>query len=219
MSSRLCVAFSFSPPVDAFNIIYHICPPSTFLFQRDNYLMLASIRRSLVSKVERLHKSSGIKRALKRYQDTVIGRPPPSSPKSNSAAARDIIVILEGALLSLGRCVDLVRPAGLLVSVVPSKNWRRALRALEHSLSEIRSVCDPDRPLRPTEWGKLVDEEDAMLDIGYQKMSFALWKDKMKRETLTLDADSEESDDIDDGVDVDEDDFFDDNIFTSLLDD
>ena len=182
--------------------------------------MLASIRRSLVSKVERLHKSSGIKRALKRYQDTVVGRPSPSSPKATSAAAaRDIIVILEGALLSLGRCVDLVRPAGLLVSVVPSKNWRRALRALEHSLSEIRSVCDPDRPLRPTEWGKLVDEEDAMLDIGYQKMSFALWKDKMKRETLTLDADSEDSDDIDDGVDVDEDDFFDDNIFTSLLDD
>ena len=58
-----------------------------------------------------------------------------------------------------------------------------------------------------------------MLDIGYQKMSFALWKDKMKRETLTLDADSEESaDDIDDDVEGDEDDFFDDNIFTSLLD-
>lgn len=182
--------------------------------------MLASIRRSLVSKVERLHKSSGIKRALKRYQDTVIGRPPPSSPKATSAAAaRDIVVILEGALLSLGRCVDLVRPAGLLVSVVPSKNWKRALRALEHSLSEIRSVCDPDRPLRPTEWGKLVDEEDAMLDIGYQKMSFALWKDKMKRETPALDADSEESAaDIDDDADGDEDDFFDDNIFTSLLD-
>ena len=188
-------------------------------FQRDNYLMLASIRRSLVSKVERLHKSSGIKRALKRYQDTVIGRPP-SSSKSSAAAARDIIVILEGALLSLGRCVDLVRPAGLLVSVVPSKNWKRALRALEHSLREIRSVCDPDRPLRPTEWGKLVDEEDAMLDIGYQKMSFALWKDKMKRETPALDAGSEESaaDDIDNDEDDDEDDFFDDNIFTSLLD-
>lgn len=181
--------------------------------------MLASIRRSLVSKVERLHKSSGIKRALKRYQDTVIGRPPPSSAKATSTAARDIIVILEGALLSLGRCVDLVRPAGLLVSVVPSKNWKRALRALEHSLREIRSVCDPDRPLRPTEWGKLVDEEDAMLDIGYQKMSFALWKDKMKRETPALGANSEESvDGIDDDVDGDEDEFFDDNIFTSLLD-
>lgn len=214
----------FLPSFDAFSIISsHIYVPpstSTFLFQRDNYLMLASIRRSLVSKVERLHKSSGIKRALKRYQDTVIGRPPPSSSKSSSAAARDIIVILEGALLSLGRCVDLVRPTGLLVSVVPSKNWKRALRALEHSLSEIRSVCDPDRPLRPTEWGKLVDEEDAMLDIGYQKMSFALWKDKMKRETPALDIDSEEgADDIDDDItDGDEDDFFDDNIFTSLLD-
>ena len=59
-------------------------------------------------------------------------------------------MILESALLSLGCCVDLVRPAGLLVSVVSSKNWRKALRALQHSLDEIRSVCDPDRPLRPT---------------------------------------------------------------------
>lgn len=185
-------------------------------FQRDNYLMLASIRRSLVSKVERLHKSPGIKRALKRYQDTVIGRPPPSNTKA-AAAAKDIIVILEGALLSLGRCVDLVRPAGLLVSVVPSKNWQRAISALKHSLSEIRSVCDPDRPLRPTEWGKLVDEEDAMLDIGYQKMNFVLWKERV-RETVALDTDSEENDDMDDD-DADGDDFFDDNIFTSLLDD
>ena len=178
--------------------------------------MLASIRRSLVSKVERLHKSPGIKRALKRYQDTVIGRPPPSNTKA-AAAAKDIIVILEGALLSLGRCVDLVRPAGLLVSVVPSKNWQRAISALKHSLSEIRSVCDPDRPLRPTEWGKLVDEEDAMLDIGYQKMNFVLWKERV-RETVALDTDSEENDDMDDD-DADGDDFFDDNIFTSLLDD
>jgi len=40
----------------------------------------------------------------------------------------------------------------------------------------------------------------------------------MKRETVTLDADSQESADGDDDADDDEDNFFDDNIFTSLLD-
>jgi len=179
-------------------------------FQRDNYLMLASIRRSLVSKVERLNKSAGLKKALKRYQGTVNNR----FLSEKGKTTRDIIVILESALLSLGRCVDLVRPAGLLVSVVSSENWKKALRALQHSLNEIRSVCDPDRPLRPTEWGKLVDEEDAMLDIGFQRMQhFVLWKDKVQRQTLSgLDPVDE-----DDGEADDDDDFFGDYMFSSLL--
>ena len=54
-----------------------------------------------------------------------------------------------------------------------------------------------------------------MLDIGYQKMNFVLWKERVRE---TVDTDSEENDDMDDD-DADGDDFFDDNIFTSLLDD
>ena len=70
---------------------------------------------------------------------------------------RDVITILEGALLSLGRCVDLVKPAGLHVGSVSKEDWKKALKALEHSMNEISSFCDPDRPLMPSEWGKLVD--------------------------------------------------------------
>merc|ERR1712071_45351 len=79
---------------------------------------------------------------------------------------RPVEVVLEGALLHLGRCIDLVRPAGLLVSSVPEADWESALSALEHSMREIRTVCDPDRPLRPTEWGKIIDEEQNILDLS-----------------------------------------------------
>jgi hypothetical protein len=120
-------------------------------FQRDNYLMLASIRRSLVEEIEALHKPSlsrkkTLNNELRRIKD-VYGN------------ERNVITILEGALLSLGRCVDLVKPAGLHVGSVSKEDWKKALKALEHSMSEIRTFCDPDRPLLPSEWGKLVDDD------------------------------------------------------------
>jgi len=66
-----------------------------------------------------------------------------------------IIVLLESALLNLGRCIDLVKPAGLLAGSVPATTWARALDALEKSMNNIQTVCDPDQPLDPEEWGKL----------------------------------------------------------------
>lgn len=66
-----------------------------------------------------------------------------------------IIVLLESALLNLGRCIDLVKPAGLLVGSVPAPTWARALDALEKSMNNIQIVCDPDQPLDPEDWGKL----------------------------------------------------------------
>ena len=118
--------------------------------------MLASIRRSLVSHVEELHKPrSKLKLGLQIHSRNVyLQRGGDASGKEN-----DVTVVLESALLSLGRCIDLVRPAGLLVSTVPKGDWRKALRALENSMSEIHQYCDPDRPLRPSEWGKLIDED------------------------------------------------------------
>jgi hypothetical protein len=68
-----------------------------------------------------------------------------------------IIVVLESALLNLGRCLDLVKPAGLLVSSVPAATWSKALFNLEDSMCRIKTVCDPDQPLNPGDWGKLFD--------------------------------------------------------------
>ena len=68
-------------------------------------------------------------------------------------------VVMEGALLSLSRCIDIIRPAGLHTSSISQSEWIKALTLIEYSMSEIRNICDPDRPLKPSEWGKLVDEE------------------------------------------------------------
>ena len=112
--------------------------------------MLTSIRRSLVDHIEDLHRPSPtIKTALIRLKN---------NKNNDKYTGKDIVTILEGALLSLGRCVDLVKPAGLHLGSVSKSEWKRALASLEHSMSEIRENCDPDRPLRPSEWGKLVDE-------------------------------------------------------------
>lgn len=132
----------------------------TEFFQRDNYLLLSSIRRSLVALVEALYTDKGqeIRAGVIRYFEQGHGR--------NRLVTREdvkIIVVLEAALLNLGRCIDLVKPAGLLTSTVPAATWSRALDALEKSMDQIKAVCDPDRPLGALEWGKLTDDEDQML--------------------------------------------------------
>ncbi len=121
--------------------------------------------------IEELHKSApSIKTALIRSsqaQNSIGGGGGGSSNNNNNKYedGRDIVSILEGALLSLGRCVDLVKPAGLHTGTVSKSEWRRALDSLEHSMSEIRDHCDPDRPLRPSEWGKLIDDEKGTLQV------------------------------------------------------
>jgi hypothetical protein len=73
--------------------------------------------------------------------------------------ATSVDVTLESALLSLGRCLDLVRPAGLMLAhtSVPKQDWKQALRQLEQFLDLMQSACDPDRPLNPEEWGKVLN--------------------------------------------------------------
>lgn len=127
----------------------------TEFFQRDNYLLLSSIRRTLVALVESLYTDKGqeIRAGVIKYFEQNMGR--------NRFTEEDvkIIVVLESALLNLGRCIDLVKPAGLLISSVPAKAWSRALFNLEESISRITAVCDPDKPLDSEQWGKLDDDE------------------------------------------------------------
>ena len=126
--------------------------------------MLASIRRSLVSRIEDLHVC---RQDLRR--DLNMSTKRKVSSETSIDDDRHIEEVLEGALLHLGRCNDLVRPAGLLVSSVSNSDCSKAFHDLQHSMSEIRLVYDPDRPLRPSEWGKLMDEErkiSELSDIG-----------------------------------------------------
>jgi hypothetical protein len=65
-------------------------------------------------------------------------------------------VALESALLSLGRCLDLIRPAGITSArSVRREDWKRALALLETFLQRMQGVCDPDRPFDAKDWGKL----------------------------------------------------------------
>jgi len=84
----------------------------TEFFQRDNYLLLSSIRRSLVSLVEALYSDRGqeIRAGVISYFEKSRG--------INQFTQEDvkIIVVLESALLNLGRCIDLVKPGEMYVS-------------------------------------------------------------------------------------------------------
>ena len=73
-------------------------------------------------------------------------------------------VVLEGVLLSLGRCLDLVRPAGLLIGYVSKTDWKNAEILLENAVRQLRDACDPDQPLDPSEWGKLECHFDHPMD-------------------------------------------------------
>lgn len=111
-------------------------------FQRDNYRVLVSARRSLVTDMEKLyHRQPSLKDVHKLCSDD--GKP--------------MDVILESALLNLGRCLDLVRPAGLLTGIVSSTDWSLALTFLEQAVQQICKACDPDEPLDYSDWGSLGD--------------------------------------------------------------
>ena len=85
----------------------------TEFFQRDNYLLLSSIRRSLVSLVEALYSDKGqeIRAGVISYFEKSRG--------VNQFTQEDvkIIVVLESALLNLGRCIDLVKPGEMFICV------------------------------------------------------------------------------------------------------
>jgi len=120
-------------------------------FQRDNYRVLVQARRSLVRDMEHLYQQQPSLAAVRRTKL-------PSGGGGGSAAVhhKPMDVVLEGALLSLGRCLDLVRPAGLLTGSVPAQDFRLAFQLLEQTVAQISQGCDPDRPLPAADWGLLL---------------------------------------------------------------
>mmetsp|Transcript_22703 Transcript_22703/g.33523 ORF Transcript_22703/g.33523 Transcript_22703/m.33523 type:complete len:544 (-) Transcript_22703:54-1685(-) len=111
--------------------------------QRDNFMAAASIRHKLISLMEDLYRTSPSLRTGLREITTYAD------------SKETVDIVLEGATLSLGRCIDLVRPAGLHKSSVSKNSLIKALRSLEHCMTQIHKFCDPDRPLDTMEWGKL----------------------------------------------------------------
>jgi len=125
----------------------------TEFFQRDNYRVLVSIRRSFVNDMERFYQNQpSLKSTLRQYV---------------SRSDYPLDIVLEGALLSLGRCLDLVRPAGLLIGCVSNSDWKNAEMVLEHAVSQMRDACDPDHPLDPADWGLLDHHYDPSAKKGH----------------------------------------------------
>jgi hypothetical protein len=90
-----------------------------------------------------------------------------SKNSKSSVGYKSTDVALESALLSLGRCLDLVRPAGKLSSKsVSHKDWVSALKQLEYFLDLMQKACDPDRPLPANDWGKLSMENVTIASIN-----------------------------------------------------
>jgi hypothetical protein len=119
-------------------------------FQRDNYRLLVQIRRALITDVEGLYHGDEYGDGGGDTQTLNAVRKYRTSQLNLNGTYKTLDVVLDGALLSMGRCSDLVRPAGLLTGSVPITDFRRAVTFLEHAISQITMACDPDRPFVPS---------------------------------------------------------------------
>jgi hypothetical protein len=129
-------------------------------FQRDNYRVLVHARRCLVSGMEQLYQQQPSLSLVHKVQSSLTSShnvpkltsciQPYDGHSANSQNGIPLDVVLEGALLSLGRCVDLVRPAGLLTGSVLAHDFKLALMILDRAVSQISTACDPDQPLNFT---------------------------------------------------------------------
>jgi hypothetical protein len=147
-------------------------------FQRDNYLALVATRRSLVTLLEEMNEAF----RHNKQRNTATASVPPNlkaqlqkigittTPAKNLRRNTGYIstdVALESALLSIGRCLDLVRPAGTLSSKsVSREDWKSAQQELEYFLDLMQKACDPDRPLPASDWGKLSVENVTRTDTS-----------------------------------------------------
>lgn len=121
--------------------------------------LLEEMNEAFRHKKERKTTTGLVPPSLKaRLQTTIVEGYSKSSNTSGRRISGDVStdVALESALLSLGRCADLIRPAGRLTSQsVSQEKWRDAIRQLEHFLDLMETACDPDRPLPAHQWGML----------------------------------------------------------------
>jgi hypothetical protein len=126
-------------------------------FQRENYRALVQARRQLVSGMEQLYRQQPSLAVIHKVLTPLeSSHNIPTSTQSTAIESDSMVhqwngkpldVVLEGALLSLGRCLDLVRPAGLLTGSVPAHDFKLAVMILNQALTQISIACDPDRPL------------------------------------------------------------------------
>eukprot|EP00531_Pseudo-nitzschia_arenysensis_P017964 CAMPEP_0116138224 /NCGR_PEP_ID=MMETSP0329-20121206/12673_1 /TAXON_ID=697910 /ORGANISM="Pseudo-nitzschia arenysensis, Strain B593" /LENGTH=613 /DNA_ID=CAMNT_0003633203 /DNA_START=285 /DNA_END=2126 /DNA_ORIENTATION=- len=136
-------------------------------FQRDNYRTLVATRRVLATLLEQMNEAY---RNNRERQISTMVIPPTlkaqlkKQTSGSSTTISSIEIHLECALLSLGRCCDLVRPAGTFSEQsVSRQEWKDALLHLQEFMNRIECSCDPDRPVPADKWdGKLTENRPVM---------------------------------------------------------
>jgi len=84
----------------------------------------------------------------------------------SSTTITSIEIHLESALLSLGRCCDLVRPAGTFSDQsVSRQEWKDALLHLQDFMNRIECSCDPDRPVLLEKCSEKVTENRPIMEF------------------------------------------------------
>jgi len=138
-------------------------------FQRDNYRTLVATRRSLATLLEQMNEAY----RHNREQQTASMVIPPTlkaqlkkQTSGSSTMISSIEIHLECALLSLGRCCDLVRPAGTFSEQsVSRQEWKDALRHLQEFMNRIECSCDPDRPVSANQWDRKLSENQPVMEF------------------------------------------------------
>jgi hypothetical protein len=162
-------------------------------FRRDNYRRLVKTRRLLATLLEQMNEAYLHNR---EYKSATLSIPPTLKARLKEVRSRDIDpreswavarngptssteIQMESALLSLGRCCDLVRPAGTFsAQAVTRKEWRDALQHLQDFMNCLEVYCDPDQPLPPEQWGIQLRKNEPMSRVmmlqSLQKRKFLL---------------------------------------------
>ena len=84
----------------------------------------------------------------------------------SSTTLSSIEIHLECALLSLGRCCDLVRPAGTFSEQsVSRQEWKDALNHLQEFMDRIECSCDPDRPVPADKRDEKITENRSVMEL------------------------------------------------------
>ena len=146
-------------------------------FRRDNYRRLVKTRRLLATLLEQMNEAYLHNR---EYKSASISIPPTLKAQLKEVTSREIDprdrravarngptssteIQMESALLSLGRCCDLVRPAGTFsAQSVTRQEWKGALQHLQDFMNCLEVYCDPDQALPPEQWGIQLREDEPM---------------------------------------------------------
>ncbi|KAL3922802.1 MAG: hypothetical protein SGILL_002005 [Bacillariaceae sp.] len=149
-------------------------------FRRDNYRRLVKTRRLLATLLEQMNEAYLHNR---EYKSATMSIPPTLKAQLKEVTSRDVTstdsraaslngptssteIQMESALLSLGRCCDLVRPAGTFsAQSVTRQEWKGALHHLQDFMNCLEMYCDPDQPLPAEQWGLQLREDEPMSRI------------------------------------------------------